>query len=134
MCLLVGQCRVHGMSTSRHCRNNASLPRHERIKIRPYEQRVWEVEHGSFTPLVMSLSGGCGNATNICYKRLTSMLAEKRDQPYSSTLAWMRCKLSFALLQSAIQCIRGARFASGRALKFEVSPSDLVVEESNIPV
>ena len=79
--------------------------KHERIKIRAYEQRVREVEHGSFTPLVMSLSGGCGNAGSVCYKRLASMLAEKWDQPYSSTLAWMRCKLSFALLLSAIQFI-----------------------------
>ena len=63
--------------------------RHGRIKIRAYEQRVREVEHGSFTPLIMSLSGGCGNAANICYKRLASMLAEKWNQPYSNTLAWM---------------------------------------------
>ncbi len=45
----------------------------------------------------MSLSGGYGNAANVCYKRLASMIAVKRDQPYSNTLAWMRCKLSFAL-------------------------------------
>ncbi len=61
------------------------------------------------------------------------MLAEKRDQPYSNTLAWMRCKLSFALLRSAIQCIRGARSAGGRAFKHDdVPPIDLVVAESNI--
>ena len=108
--------------------------KHERIKIRAYEQRVREVEHGSFTPLVMSLSGGCGNAASICYKRLASMLAEKWDQPYSSTLAWMRCKLSFALLRSAIQCIRGARSASGRAFHHVIPPTDLVLAESRIPI
>ena len=81
--------------------------KHERAKIRAYEERVREVEHGSFTPLVMSLTGGCGNAASVVYKRLASMLAEKRDQPYSTTLASMRCKISFALLQSSIQCIRG---------------------------
>ena len=106
--------------------------RHERIKIRAYEQRVREVEHGSFTPLVMSLSGGCSNAANVCYKRLASMLAEKWDQSYSSTLAWMRCKLSFTLLRSAIQCIRGTRSARGHALKCNIPPTDLVVVESNI--
>ena len=73
--------------------------KHEMIKIRVYEQRVREVERGSFTPLVMSLTGGCGNAANICSKRLASVLAEKRDQPYSTMLAWMRCKLSFTLLR-----------------------------------
>ena len=106
--------------------------KHERIKIRAYEQRVREVEHGSFTPLVMSLTGGCGNAANICYKRLASMLADKRDQPYSTTLAWMRCKLSFTLLRSAIQCIRGTRSARGHTLRQAVPPSDLVAAESNM--
>ena len=76
--------------------------RHEREKMRAYEQRVREVEHGSFTPLVMSLSGGVGNAANVCYKRLASMLSDKWDQPYSTTLAWMRCKLSFSLLPFAV--------------------------------
>ena len=110
----------------------ATYKKHERIKIRAYEQRVREVEHGSFTPLVMSLTGGCGNAANVCYKRLASLLAEKLDQPYSSTLAWMRCKLSFALLRSSIQCIRGARSSRGNAFKMPVLPTDIVVAETNI--
>ena len=104
--------------------------KHERVKIRGYEQRVREVEHGSFTPLVMSLSGGVGKAANITYKRLASMLSEKWNQNYSCTLAWMRCKLSFSLLRSSIQCIRGARSASGRAFKPTLLPADLVVSEA----
>ena len=99
----------------------STYKKHERIKIRAYEQRVREVEHGSFTPLVMSLTGGCGTAANIRYKRLASLLAEKLDQPYSNTLSWMRCKLSFALLRSSIQCIRGARSRRGRASKQPVN-------------
>ena len=78
----------HAPSNRQQCLAS-TYRKHERIKIRAYEQRVREVEHGSFTPLVMSLTGGCGNAANICYKRLASMLAEKRDQPYSITLAWI---------------------------------------------
>ena len=121
----------HAPSNRQQCLAS-TYRKHERIKIRAYEQRVREVEHGSFTPLVMSLTGGCGNAANICYKRLASMLADKRDQPYSTTLAWMRCKLSFTLLRSAIQCIRGTRSARGHALRQAVPPSDLVAAESNM--
>ena len=51
---------------------------------RAYEQRVREVEHGSFTPLVFSASGGMGNAAKIFYKRLASMIAEKSGSPYST--------------------------------------------------
>ena len=79
----------------------------------------------------MSLSGGCGNAANVFYKRLASMLSEKWDQHYSNTLSWMRCKLSFALLRAAIQGIRGARSAGGRAFKQSTPPTDLVVAEAN---
>ena len=126
--------RVFNPHAPSNCQQSlaSTYRRHERIKIRAYEQRVREVEHGSFTPLVMSLSGGCSNAANVCYKRLASMLAEKWDQSYSSTLAWMRCKLSFTLLRSAIQCIRGTRSARGHALKCNIPPTDLVVVESNI--
>lgn len=110
----------------------ATYRKHERAKIRAYEQRVRDIEHSSFTPLVMSLTGGCGSAASVVYKRLAAMLAEKWDQPYSSTLAWMRCKLSFALLRSSIQCLRGARSSRGRACRQPILPTDLVLAESSI--
>lgn len=88
--------------------------KHENEKKRAYEQRIREVEHGSFTPLVFSATGGMGAAAKICFKRLASRIAEKTDSPYSTTLAWLRTSLSFSLLRSAIQCIRGTRSAKGR--------------------
>ena len=116
--------------------NRQPLPtcyrRHENIKKRAYEQRVREIEHGSFTPLVMSLTGGLGRAANVCYKRLASLIATKQEQPYSSTIAWIRCRLSFSLLRSSIQCIRGARSAIGRAARQQIPPTDLVSAEAGI--
>ena len=38
--------------------SDACYRRHEREKRRAYEQRILEVEHGTFTPLVLSTSGG----------------------------------------------------------------------------
>ena len=104
--------------------------KHENTKKRAYEQRVREIEHGSFTPLVLSATGGMGNAATICYKRLASMIATKHDQAYSSTMSWLRCTLSFSLLRSAIQCIRGSRSAGGRAAKQQLPPIDLVATEA----
>ena len=46
------------------------------------------------------------------------------DQPYSTTLNWLRCTLSFCLLRSSIQCIRDARSSISRFAK-AVSPVDL---------
>jgi hypothetical protein len=64
----------------------ACYRKHENIKKRAYEQRVREIEHGSFTPIVLSLTGGLGKAATMCYKRLASMIAAKQDLPYSSTI------------------------------------------------
>ena len=106
--------------------------KHENIKKRAYEQRVREIERGSFTPLVLSLTGGLGNAATVCFKRLASMFATKRDQPYSTTMAWLRCSLSFCLLRSSIRCIRGSRSTGGRAAKQPLLPVDLVALEARL--
>ena len=37
---------------------SASYKQHENIKRRAYGQRIQEVEHGSFTPIVLSATGG----------------------------------------------------------------------------
>ena len=100
----------------------------ESLKKRAYEQRVREVEHASFTPLVLSATGGMANEATVFYKRLASCLAMKWDQSYSSTLSWLRCRLTFSLLRSAIQCIRGARSSCGHAAK-SPPPIDLAISE-----
>ena len=43
-----------------------------------------------------------GTIAAVVYKRLASLLAEKQGRPYSSTLHWLRCRLNFSLLRSAI--------------------------------
>ena len=112
---------------------SACYRKHEREKKRAYEQRVREVEHSSFTPLILSATGGMGTEAKCFYKHLASMLAQKWDSPYSSTLCWLRCRLTFSLLHSAIQAIRGARSSRDHAI---ASPTaiDLVNAESNIVV
>ena len=107
--------------------------RNENEKRRAYEQRIIEIEHGSFTPLVLSATGGMGQAAAMAYKRMASLLAEKRGQPYCRTMGWLRCVLNFSLIRSAIQCIRGARSARHRPGRLSLeSPIDVAAEESRI--
>ena len=87
----------------------AIYSKHEAEKKRVYGQRVREVEQASFTPLVFSSAGGMGREAAVVYKRITSLISSKRNCHYSHTIAWIRCRLSFALLRSSIICIRGAR-------------------------
>ena len=82
---------------------------HENQKIREYGERIQEVEQGSFTPLVFTTSGGWAPRAHTFYSCLAQQLAEKRKQAKSCVVAWMRCRLSFSLLRSALLCLRGTR-------------------------
>ena len=45
-------------------------------------ERVLEVEHDTFTPLVMSSNHGFGRKSARFYSKLPVEIAEKRQQPY----------------------------------------------------
>ena len=40
---------------------------------------------------------------------LANKLSLKQDEPYASIMSWIRTKLSFEILRSAIMCMRGSR-------------------------
>lgn len=83
----------------------STFRKHENEKKRAYHQRVLEVEHGSFTPIVLSASGGMGRLASTTYSRLARLIAEKRGITYGQCMDWIRCMLSFSLLHSAIMCL-----------------------------
>ena len=93
-----------------------------------YNLRVREVEHGVFTPLVCTSTGGVSWEATVFYKRLADLLVTHWGQPYSSTIHWLRCRLSFALLRSAILCIRGSRSSVHRPVKGPLDLSVVLVE------
>ena len=101
-------------ASNRRSTISACFRSHDREKCRFYEQRVHDVELGSFTPLVFSALGGVSRPTEVTYERLASLLATKRDQHYNIVISFLRCRLSFSLLRSAIMCLRGSRSTAGR--------------------
>jgi len=98
---------------------NSSRPqcyrRNELEKRRAYDERI-RVEHGSFSSLVFSTAGGMGPTANVVYKIVASLIAKKHGKPYSKTIYWMRCRLSYSLLRSAIMCLRVARSSLHRPI------------------
>ena len=78
-------------------------------KKRQYNERVLEVENGTFTPLVFSTNGAMGREGITFYKRLGEMYTEKKKLPVSATTTAIRTKVSFSLLRSTIRCVRGSR-------------------------
>ena len=120
--------------SNRHTNLQSVYRKHEQIKKRAYEQWIREVEHATFSPLVLSATGGLAREAHTFYKRLASMLASKWDHTYSSTLCWLCCHLAFSLLHSSIQAIRGARsscVSCGHAIKMPIVV-DLINSESHL--
>ena len=113
-------------SSNNHSPLKSNYEKHEREKRRTYEQRVIQIEHGVFTPLVFSACGGMGPAAKVAYSLLAAKLAEKRGAPYQKIVSWIRCVLSFSLLRSAIRCIRGSR-QSYRKPKIDYASIDLQI-------
>ena len=100
---------------------------HENAKKRVYDQRIREVEHGTLSPLVFSCTGCMG----CMALRLAALVGTKRDETYSTTMGWIRFKLSFGLLRAAIMCVRGARSSIGRASKETEAPIFLISSEGH---
>ena len=94
------------------CKQNKQMKavyhQHEREKRRVYDQRDWEVECGTFTPLVLTVTGGMGPSASIFWK-LAAMIAAKRGHTYQKVITWIRQRLTFSLLRSAISAIRANR-------------------------
>ena len=113
---------------------NTTYRHHESLKRRSYEQRVREVEYGSFTPLVFSATGGMAPAATIAFKKLASLLADKRQQTYNKITSWLRCSLSFSLVRSAVSCLRGARSSFHHPFRSDANvPLDVAISEGRVP-
>ena len=124
--------RVFNPFTSINCSQShtATYQHHERENRRSYDQRICEVEHDSFIPLVFAATGGIGKAAHVTYQRLVSMLALKRDQPYSQLMNTITGLISFSLLKSQIRYIRGSRSTAGYAIKIPIS---VIASETRVP-
>jgi hypothetical protein len=107
---------THLNAPSNRTKPIASILRsNEEEKKRAYNERVVEVEHGSLTPLVFATNGTMSIECKKFHKTLADKLSHKLHQSYSDTISFIRLKLSFAILKSAIVSLRGNRQSAKRA-------------------
>ena len=117
------------------CHLHHSLPavhkKNESKKKREHNQRILQVEHGSFTPLVFSCFGGMSRECRCFFSHTAERLANRRKEPKSKISAWIKARLNFALIRSMLLCLRGTRTPSNVD---NISEIDLcaIVAESNI--
>ena len=54
-------------------------------------------------------------------------VSAKRQESYATTISWVRAKVSFAILRSALLCLRGSR--TRRRRNIDVKHRDLEMEK-----
>ena len=85
-----------------------------------------QLEHGTFTPLIFTSCGGAGREADNFIKSLASKLAQKQGIHNSLMTNWIRTKLSFELVRSALLCVRGTRVPSFKPVSVHVSEIELL--------
>ena len=55
----------------------------ERVKIREYKERIRNVEHADFNPLVFTCTGGMAPQCQMVVKRLAEKLSKKQNLQFS---------------------------------------------------
>ena len=79
---------------------------HEQEKKRQYATRVFEIEKGTFTPLVFTTTGGMGEECLRCHRTPAELLIMKKEEDYAKTMNWIGAKISFSLIRSALACLK----------------------------
>ena len=100
---------------------------HENEKKRLYNQRVTEIEQGTFTPLIFTTTGGMGEECKKYHSRLAELISLKKGECYSKTMAWIKAKISFSIIRSALLCLRGTR-RRRKIKKLDVNESDVDID------
>ena len=65
-----------------------------------YEQRIREIEMGSFTPTCM-VHAAAAAAAAVFYRRLAFLVSLQKELSYSSVMSWLHY-ISYSLLRSAV--------------------------------
>ena len=69
------------------------LLRFEKEMKQEYNRRIMNVEHGTFTPLVFSVSGVLGKECSMFHKHMAGKIAKKFNESYEKVITVIRCKL-----------------------------------------
>ena len=105
---------------------------HENEKKRLYTRRVLDIEQGTFTPLIFTSTGGMGKECLHYHSRLAQLISIKKGEDYAKTISWIRARTSFALLRSALICLRGSRVRRKVIRDFNNIDIDIEIQEGPI--
>ena len=101
---------------------------HENLKRLKYQDRIKDIEHESFSPLIFATTVGASPITHKLIRRIDSLIAQKSNERYSEVIYFISTHVGFTLLKRTILCIRGCR---GQKSK---TPDDVSIETFNVEV
>ena len=90
-----------------------------------YASRLLEVEQETFTPLVLTTAGGMADECKRYHSRLAELTSIKKGEDYTSTMTWIKSKVSFALLRAALLCLRGSTATT--RVRLNIQERDFVI-------
>ena len=75
---------------------------HEQMKKKEYSARILQIEKGTFTPVVLSCTGGTAPEADRFIKRLAAKLSMKKNVRYSQVVSFIRRRICFDVLKTCI--------------------------------
>ena len=102
--------------------------------------QILNVAQDWFTLLVFSITGDMGRECSMFVKRLCQMISRKRKEELSVVTCGIRCKISYAFLQSSLLYVRVSRKTSSEYVQLNTvtfSAIDLAKNNEsliNIPI
>lgn len=74
------------------------------------KEEIWRENPWGRAWLILALgllsNWGMGTSAEVFYKRLASLMSEKNDLNYATTMVWIRCCISYSLIRSAAMRMR----------------------------
>ena len=105
---------------------------HRNEKKRLYSRRVLGIEHVTFTPLIFTSTGGMRKECLQYCSRLAQLISIKKGENCAKTITWIRARTSFALVRSALICLRESRVRRKAFCDFKNFGIDIEVQEGAI--
>ena len=108
------------------CYRNKSLQQchfmNEQEKKRAYNERILQIDHNTFTPLVFSINGSIGKECQKFYSHLAQMISKKRDLLQSIYSHWIRTKVCFGLLKPSLLYVEKQQNLKLTSMYLKLSP------------
>jgi hypothetical protein len=89
------------------------LEGHEREKKRKYLKACLE-QRRHFSPFVASMDGLLGKESRSLLKKLSTLLAEKWEKPYSEMCGYVNVRMSIAMVRATHLCLRGSQIPTSQ--------------------